>query len=154
MWFKRAFTLHRSCSCRRCGVRMRSRWRRVLSESRRVNGPCVKRKSRESHLCDEIQFYQWEMKAASCMNKPTAWLRPLCEEPLGSVSGESSGCSVRVRTLGGAFMFRRSTGGTDWIRSKSLGWAKLRSPSSPVDTEYCGARISTLCLSSTWRTKY
>lgn len=63
----------------------------------------------------------------------TAWLGLLCEEAVWSVSRESSGCSVRVRTRGGAFMFRRSMGGTDWIRSKSRGWENRGSPSSPVE---------------------
>lgn len=53
------------------------------------------------------------------------------ELAVGSVSRESSGCSVRVRIWGGAFISRRSNGGTDWIRSKSLGRENWGSPTSP-----------------------
>lgn len=85
-----------------------------------------------------------------CSLSLTAWLGLLCEEA-GSVSRESSGCSVRVRTRGGAFMFSRSAGGTDWIRSKSLGRGNRGSPSLPVDERQEITRTVRMC-STRWCT--
>lgn len=75
----------------------------------------------------------WEGSWNYSERNHTAWLGLRCELTVWSVSRESRGCSVRVRTRGGAFMFRRSAGGMDWIRSKSLGHANRGSSSSPTE---------------------
>lgn len=65
--------------------------------------------------------------------KPTAWLGWLWDGGVWSVSRESSGCSVSVRTRGGAFILTRSTGGMDWIKSRSRGWENRGSLLSPAE---------------------
>lgn len=59
---------------------------------------------------------------------------------LRSISMKSSGRSLRVRTRGGVFKDRLSSG-VDWIRSRSLGLGNWESSLSPEKSSQAGCHI-------------